>query len=151
MTPTLRVRLASALAASALVLVAAGCGEHRQVQQSAGRVAALPAALAQQLASESDEVARRLSVGDDCTARSVATRLREQTLQAIDTGRVPAALQRTLRSTTADLASRIRCVIRPPVTPRARPAPPPAGHGHQDRGKHKGKQKGKAGDGDEGD
>lgn len=149
---TLRVRLLSALAGSALALAVAGCGEHGPAQQSAKGGATLPHALAQQLAAESDEVARRLAAGDGCAARSLATRLRKQTIHAIDAGRVPASLQRLLRSTTSDLTSRIRCVIRTPSTPRARPAPPsPAKHGHEDHGKHKGKEKHKAGDGNEGD
>jgi hypothetical protein len=145
------LRLLSVLAASALALAVGGCGEHGQAKQSAEGRAALPHALAQQLAAESDEVARRLATGDGCAARSLATRLRQQTIHAIDAGRVPASLQPTLRSTTADLTSRIRCVIRTPSTPRARPAPPPTKTRHEDHGKHKGKEKHKAGDGNEGD
>ena len=145
MTSKVRPIAAVMLGASATVL--AGCGAHGRPQQSAGSQGALPRALAQQLAAESDAVAHELAAGQPCTALSSAMRLRRQTIEAIDAGRVPAAFRPTLRSTTADLASRIHCIVQPQTEPRARPAPSPEKNGHGNNGKHKGRSKNK-GEGD---
>jgi hypothetical protein len=102
----------------------AGCGsgsEHRVAPQPT-----LPAAVASALASRSDEVAQALAGGDDCRALSLAQQLQQETITAINAGRVPGAFQEQLGSTAGDLVSRIQCV--PAVTP-------------PDNGKHKGKQK----------
>jgi hypothetical protein len=139
-TSTARVALVM-LAVATLVL--GGCGEHGR--RSAGSRPAFPRPLAQQFAAESDDVAHQLAAGASCAALSVAMRLERQAVQAIDAGRVPAAFRPALRSTTADLASRIHCVAPTPTPPRARPAPPPEKHGHgkqKGHGKHKGNDKG---------
>jgi hypothetical protein len=147
-TRPVRAVLALALVLSAPA--AGGCGEHHGAPRSAVSVPVLPRALALQLAAESDDVAHQLAVGAPCSALTVATRLRQQTIEAISTGRVPAAFRQKLRSTTADLASRIRCVVTTP-SPRARPAPPPKQHGHGNNGKHAGHGKHKGHDQSEGD
>ena len=112
-------------------LCLAGCGggsNQRAVPQPK-----LPAAIAAHLASRSDEVAQALTGGEDCRALSLAQQLQQETIAAINAGRVPQAFQEHLGSTVGDLVSRIQCV------------PPPTPH---DKGKHKGKEKKKQHEGD---
>ena len=126
-TRTKRLELGAALAA---VLCLAGCGggsERRAAPQPSLRQ---PVAAA--LASHSDEVARALTAGDPCLARSLAQQLQRETIAAINAGRIPGAFQEQLGSTVADMVSRIQCV---PVEKK------------HDRGKHKNKHK-KDGEGD---
>jgi hypothetical protein len=78
------------------------------------------------LASRSDEVAQALAGGDHCRALSLAQQLQQETIAAINAGRIPGAFQEQLGSTVGDLLSRIQCV------PAAKPS---------DSGKHKGKDK----------
>jgi hypothetical protein len=137
--------------ATTAALVLGGCGGHGQPHVSARARPALPHALARQLAAESDDIVRGLTAGDDCAALSAAMRLRRQTKQAIDAGRVPAVLRQQLESTAADLANRIHCVPRITTAPRAEPSPPPKKHGHENHGKHKGQGKHKGDNGDGGD
>jgi hypothetical protein len=82
--------------------------------------------VASALASRSDEVAQALAGGDQCRALSLAQQLQQETISAINAGRVPGAFQEQLGSTVGDLLSRIQCV---PVAKQP------------DRGKHKGKGK----------
>jgi hypothetical protein len=122
-TRTRRPELGAALAAA---LWLAGCGsssERRVAPQPK-----LPPPVASALASRSDEVARALAGGDRCRALSLAQQLQQETVAAINAGRVPGAFQEQLGSTAGDLVSRIQCV------PAAKP---------HDRGKHRGKGKGK--------
>jgi hypothetical protein len=77
------------------------------------------------LASRSDEVAQALNAGDPCRASSLAQQVQQETVTAINDGRIPGAFQEQLASTVADLVSRIHCV------------PPQNSH---DNGKHKGGQ-----------
>ena len=108
----------------AVALCLAGCGsgsERRTTPQPK-----LPAPVASALASRSDEVAQALAGGDHCRALALAEQLQQETIKAINAGRVPGALQEQLGSTVGDLVSRIQCV---PVS-----KPP-------DDGKHKGKDK----------
>lgn len=120
-TRTRRPELGAALA---VALCLAGCGsgsEHRVAPQPK-----LPAPVASALASRSDEVAQALAGGDHCRALSLARQLQQETIAAINSGRVPGAFQEQLASTVGDLVSRIQCV------PAAKP---------RDSGKHKGKGK----------
>ncbi len=78
------------------------------------------------LASRSDAVAQALAAGDQCRALSLAQQLQQETVAAINAGRVPGAFQEQLGSTVGDLVSRIQCV------PAAKP---------HDSGKHKGEHK----------
>jgi hypothetical protein len=80
----------------------------------------LPAALAQNLAERSDEVADTLAAGDDCGAAAQADDLRGAVVAAINDGRVPPPLQEELSGAANALVSRIECVEAPP------PPPPPA-------------------------
>jgi hypothetical protein len=107
------------------VLCLAGCGtraEQRVLPQPK-----LPAPVASALASRSDEVALALDAGDPCRALSIAQQLQQETIAAINAGRVPNPYQEHLGSTVGELVSRIHCV-------------PAATH---DNGKHKGQHKNK--------
>ena len=120
-TRTRRPELVAALAAA---LSLAGCGSG-----SAERAASqpkLPPPVAAALASRSDQVAQTLAAGDSCRALTLAQQLQQETVAAINAGRVPTPFQEQLSSTVGDLVSRISCV--PAVKPR-------------DSGKHKGKHK----------
>jgi len=120
-TRTRRPELGAALAAA---LCLAGCGggsQHRAAPQPK-----LPPPVATALASRSDDVAQTLAAGDSCRALTLAQQLQQETVAAINAGRVPAPFQEQLGSTVGDLVARIRCV--PAVKPH-------------DSGKHKGKDK----------
>jgi hypothetical protein len=106
------------------VLCLAGCGSGPK--QRALPQPKLPAPVASALASRSDEVAQALDAGDSCRALSVAQHLQQETIAAINAGRVPNSYQEHLGSTVSDLLSRIHCL--PAATPH-------------DNGKHKGKNK----------
>jgi hypothetical protein len=120
-TRTRRPELGAALAA-ALCLAGCGSGSERRVAPQPK----LPAPVASALASRSDEVAQALAGGDHCRALTLAQQLQDETIAAVNAGRVPGAFQEQLGSTVADLVSRIQCV------PAAKPL---------DSGKHKGKHK----------
>jgi hypothetical protein len=120
-TRTRRPELGAALAV-ALCLAGCGSGSERQVAPQPR----LPAPVASALASRSDEVAQALAGGDQCRALTLAQQLQQETIAAINAGRVPRAFQEQLGSTVGDLVSRIQSV--PAATPR-------------DSGKHKGKEK----------
>jgi hypothetical protein len=120
-TRTRRPELGAALAA-ALCLAGCGSGSERRVAPQPK----LPAPVASALASHSDEVAQALAGGDHCRALTLAQQLQDETIAAVNAGRVPGAFQEQLGSTVADLVSRIQCV------PAAKPL---------DNGKHKGKHK----------
>jgi hypothetical protein len=95
----------------------AGCGSGAE-RHAAPAPPRLPRALAGSLAAQSDAVARALEAGDSCQAASLAHALQANTIAAINTRRVPAALQEPLASSVTDLVSRIRCVPPPPAEER---------------------------------
>jgi hypothetical protein len=130
-----------ALAVAAL----AGCGGGSE--RSAAPPPRLPAALASQLAQRSDRVAALLEVGQSCPALDEARRLHEQTIAAINTGRVPGPLQEQLSGAVGDLVDRIHCV--PPPRNEDEDKKPAKDHeGKDHKGKdHKGKDGGDHGDG----
>ena len=139
--------LASSTALSAALL--AGCGGG--AKPAAAPAPRLPHAVGQQLAARADAVAQELGSGDTCRAAAEARTLQQQTIAAINAGRVPARLQEPLQSGVNQLVARIRCI--PPAAPpptRTRVAPVQH-HGHgKHEGKGKGKAKGKHKHGDEG-
>ncbi len=51
-----------------------------------------------------------MDAGDSCRALSVAHELQQETIAAINAGRVPDPYQEHLGSTVSDLLSRIQCV-----------------------------------------
>ena len=120
-TRTRRPELSAALA---VALCLAGCGSGSE--RRAAPQPKLPAPVASALASRSDEVAQALAGGDHCRALALAEQLQQETIAAINAGRVPRAFQEQLGSTVGDLVSRIQCV------PASKP---------RDDGKHKGKHK----------
>jgi len=73
-------------------------------------------------------VADALDAGDSCRALALAQDLQQQTIAAINTGRVAGPLQEPLQNAVNDLAGRIQCV-------------PPANEGDHGNGHGKGKQK----------
>jgi len=116
-------------AALAVALCLAGCGSGSE--RRAAPQPKLPAPVASALASRSDEVAQALAGGDHCRALALAQQLQQETIAAINAGRVPGAFQEQLGSTVGDLVSRIQCV----------PASKPRDDGKR-KGKHKKKHKG---------
>jgi hypothetical protein len=123
------LRAAPALA----LLLCTGCGAHHPERQVVRRPH-LPAALASELGGQSASIAARLDAGDACGALRLARVLQQQTIDAINRGRVPGAFQEPLQASVNDIAARIRCVP---------PAPKPKGH---EKGKgHAGHKHGKRG------
>lgn len=113
-------------AAVLLVLGLAGCGgTPRSAEPPPPR---LPRAVATPLAQRSDAIAVALAAGDSCRAAALAHQLQQETIDAINAGRVPAALQEPLSGSVNDLAGRIACI------------PPPPDE-KQDHGKHEGHDK----------
>jgi hypothetical protein len=121
---TTRSRRPELGAVLATALTLAGCGSGSE--ERAARQPKLSQPVAAALAALSDDVAQTLAAGDSCRALTVARQLQQETVAAINAGRVPAPFQEQLGSTVGDLVSRIRCV--PAVNPH-------------DSGKHKGKDK----------
>ena len=105
------------LLAPAIVLVAlSACGG-----ETPAREPELRARVGAELAARADAVAVSLDSGDTCDARERAQALQRDVATAIDSGRVPAELQRELRRTSARLVAQIECVV----------AEPPADEGDQ--------------------
>src|SRR5262245_20942981 len=121
-------------AALAAALCLAGCGSDGK--RDVAPPPTLPRQFAVALAERSDEVARVLDSGDECRALTLAAQLRQETIAAINTGRVPSVFQEPLLDRVNSLATRIQCVR-------------PASERHEDngnRGHGKGKKKGQEGD-----
>jgi hypothetical protein len=117
-------------AALAAVLCLAGCGSDGE--RSTAPEPTLPRQLGVALADRSDAVADALDSGDECRALQLAQQLEQQTIEAINAGRVPGGFQEPLQDRVNDLAARMQCV------------PPPVDNGNRDHGK--GKKKGHEGD-----
>ncbi len=92
------------LAASSCALLLAGCGGGGRAAPKP-RPPRIPADVAQQLATEADQVAAAST--EDCSARGAATRLRQDVIAAIQSGRVPPRYQEPLLSSANDLVDRI--------------------------------------------
>ena len=140
-----RRREAGAAVAAALIalcaFVAGGCGS--ETRRSAPPPPRLPAALAADLASHSDDVARLLDASDGCGALDAAKALQRRAIAAINAGRVPARLQEPLSTAANDLVFRIHCVPPPAPAPAAADnEQPPRGHGEDDKGHEKEKKHG---------
>ena len=91
------------LTASSCALLLAGCGETTTSRPPPK----LPAAVANQLASEARSVAALLRNGDTCAARAQALQLQQAVINAA--GNVPTAYQEPLMSTANELVTRIHC------------------------------------------
>jgi hypothetical protein len=123
-TRTKRAELGAAAAAAALCLTACG-----GAKRSAPPPPAFSRAVAASLAAQSDAVASALSVGDSCRAATLARRLQQDTIAAINEGRVSGSLQEQLSGAVNSLVARVHCVP-PPVVPAPKEK-------HPDHGKHK--------------
>ena len=126
------------LAAAAL----AGCGGH---PRRASAQPSLPRPLAQRLAAQSDDVAARLDVRDECGALAAARSLQQETIGAINAHSVPGALQEPLSSAAARVVARIRCTPNVSPAPHAEPLDGEGDRGH-DHGRAKKEHGGKHGD-----
>ena len=105
----------------------------------------LPAGLAAQLASQSDQIAALLAAEDSCGALEAARTFRKDAIAAINAGRVAARFQEPLIGAANDLPLRIHC------SPRAAPANAdenrehdrkPNKHGNDEHGHGHGHEKG---------
>ena len=131
----------ASLAAFSAALLLTACGGQRSTAHS---VPKLPHALGVQLATKSDRVAGAADAGDWCAASADAKQLQNDTIRAINEGRVPAVLQEPLQSGVNELVTETdRCA------PARGGGEEPGRHGH---GRGKGKKRGKGkGAGEAGD
>ena len=126
----MRTRQPQLAAVVAAALCLAGCGST--ARPHVAPQPKLPHAVAESLAQRSDAVAQALDAGDSCLALRLAQDLQQQSIGAVNAGRVAAPLQEPLQSAVNQLAARIPACVTPPE------------HG---RGKHKGhKKNGEGGD-----
>jgi hypothetical protein len=121
------MRLSSALASLALVLVLAACGGSSAGDTSP---AAIPSRAANRLADLSDRVAASWEAGDQCGAAQQADQLRHAADDAIGSGQIPAAYQDDLEAAVTNLQNTANC-----------PAAPPPPKEHDDKGEKKGHDK----------
>jgi hypothetical protein len=98
---------AGTLAALTLAIVLAACGGGSDT--TARQAAALPRAVADELAAKSDEIADALDRGDQCGAAHHADELKDEVEAAIADGRVPAAYQGELERTATELQNEVNC------------------------------------------
>ena len=120
-----RMRLVSALAPLALVLVLAACSGGSTTDTSA----AIPGPVAKRLAGLSDKVAAAWDAGDKCGAAQDADELRHAADDAIASGEIPAAYRDALEAAVTNLQNNANC-----------PAPAKPSE-NEDKGKKKGHDK----------
>ena len=113
---------------AALAVAVGGCGGNDSERQVAGPK--IEGAVANELASLSDEVAQQLEEGDSCAARETAARLRAGVTEAINGGKVPDVYLEDLSGVVNEIEAQI------PECTASSSAPP------KDDGKGKGKKKG---------
>jgi hypothetical protein len=132
-----RVSFAAILAA--LTLTSAACGSDDSRDESD----LLPAALADDLARQSDNVQNTLKHGDGCTAEAQARALRGDIQRAIAGGVVPDQLSSELSARAQRLVDSIECnPLPPPPPPAQEPQEPEESDDDEDaRGKQKGHDK----------
>ena len=139
--PVHRAGRASATAlVVAVALAACGGDDSASNETETAAPPTLAAALVEELALVSDDVAELLEAGDGCAASQRADDLRERTLAAVERGDVPAQLEQPLVTAVEDLASRIVCE---PATTEEGEDDGAEGDRGQGKGKAKGKDKDK--------
>lgn len=99
-------RFATWLAAAGCALTLAGCGGGSE-QTSSEPV--IPAPVADDLASQSEEIAASLEGGDVCGAAQQADVLNDAVNQAVANGRIPRALQEELQNVVSELVDTVNC------------------------------------------
>jgi hypothetical protein len=128
-------------ACSALALAACG-GDSPNVEERSNPGPPIERGTAEQLASRSEEVARLLEGGDNCTAMAEAGRLRDELNAAIERGVIPEIYLEDL----SGIVNEIQVQIPVCDTDVAQVPPPPRGDGG--RGEKRGKDKEKKKDED---
>jgi hypothetical protein len=133
-------------AASAAVLLCAGCGGASRAPQTAPPPH-LPRTLAQTWSREAQAVADALDAGDACVANRRAQQLRTEVIVAVNAERVPARFLEPLTSAVNALPERIVCTPPPAPVPAPTPKPPkrhkpPKPNPHDDHGHGHGKKHG---------
>lgn len=104
---------------SVLALAACGGDGGQQVEQQTDTGPTIDRAVADGLATRSEEVASLLDAGDSCTAREEAELLRADLTQAINEGAIPEPYLEDLSGLVNEIKAGIRCEAPPP------PPPPP--------------------------
>lgn len=135
----MRVRLAAGLLLALVAL--GGCGGDGG--QQAGPL--LPRSLAEELAQRSTAVAAKLEAGDSCGAQDDAEALQQETVGAINDGRVPARFQEELTAAVGALVASIECPDSPP--PATQPDQEEAREEEEDEEKDEGEKGGDDGSG----
>jgi hypothetical protein len=125
------MRRSAALLLAAFLI--AGCG-GTAAQTPPRSPPKIPRALAQQWEAEAQAVAAALASGDGCNAKTAATGLREQIIEAVNAHSFPSRYQATLLGAVNDLPDKIVCTPAPPTTTDEHPKPPKHGHGKHDKG-----------------
>jgi hypothetical protein len=98
--------LSASVAASSCAFLLAGCGGGSAKQTAPKpRPPRIPADIARQLAADAGLIAS--AQPGSCTARAAAARLQAETIQAIQSHRLPARYQEPLTSATNDLVARL--------------------------------------------
>ena len=127
--------LSASVAASSCALLLAGCGggSARHTARPP-RPPRIPAHLARQLAAEADLIAS--APPGSCTARAGAARLQADTIEAIQSQRLPARYQEPLTSTANDLVARLPQCTEPTRRKPEKPKhPKPPKHEKKKHGK----------------
>lgn len=104
---------------SALVLAACG-GDGNQVDERSNPGPGIERGTAEQLAVRSDEVARLLEAGDNCSAMAEGARLRDELSAAIARGVIPEIYLEDLSGVVNEIQAQIPPCVREPQVP-----PPP--------------------------
>lgn len=104
---------------SALALAACG-GDGNRADQRTDPGPVIESGTAEQLAVRSDEIARLLESGDDCSAMAEGARLRDELNGAIGRGVIPEVYLEDLSGVVNEIQAQIPPCVREPQVP-----PPP--------------------------
>ena len=99
-------RFATWLAAAGCALTLAGCGGGTEATPSESTI---PAPIAEDLATRSEEIAATLEGGDVCGAAKQADELNDAVNDAMAEGQIPKALQEELQNVVAELVNGVNC------------------------------------------